>query len=184
MESSLHCHQLIRGCGLELTESKPPTLHTSTALFRFKLGEAIRNDSEALQHLGDFMDELLSDHEHISLYLDPVAIATGEDEANETPVSTLLTHVGSGQAESLVRLMLGVDALQPRIISILLDKFPEFIGNEGGDQGGAGATKVSVKILRQLRWLDYIIDSARLTEKLLETLGYMPPEMQSEIISA
>ncbi|KAJ2465389.1 Fanconi anemia group D2 protein [Coemansia sp. RSA 2337] len=183
MESSLRCKELIRGCGLELTEGRLPTLHTSTALFRFKLGEAIRGDAETLELLGNFVEELLSDHDNISLYLDPVVLATGEDNSDNSPSSSRLAHFGSGQSESLVRLMLGVDALQPRIISILLEKFPEFIGNEGA-HGSAGTTQPSVKILRQLRWLDYVIDSAGLTEKLIETLGYVTPEMQSEIISA
>ncbi|KAJ1717869.1 Fanconi anemia group D2 protein, partial [Coemansia biformis] len=35
-----------------------------------------------------------------------------------------------------------------------------------------------------LRWLDYVVDSAGLTEKLLETLGFVPPDMQREIITA
>ncbi|KAJ1902082.1 Fanconi anemia group D2 protein, partial [Coemansia sp. IMI 209127] len=61
--------------------------------------------------------------------------------------------------------------------------FPEFIGEEDSHEE-EGAIKVSVKILRQLRWLDYVIDSAGLVDKLLETLGYVPPEMQREIISA
>ncbi|KAJ2343942.1 Fanconi anemia group D2 protein, partial [Coemansia sp. RSA 2673] len=154
MESSLRCKELIRGCGLELTEGRLPTLHTSTALFRFKLGEAIRGDAETLELLGNFVEELLSDHDNISLYLDPVVLATGEDNSDNSPSSSRLAHFGSGQSESLVRLMLGVDALQPRIISILLEKFPEFIGNEGA-HGSAGTTQPSVKILRQLRWLDY-----------------------------
>ncbi|KAJ2869524.1 Fanconi anemia group D2 protein, partial [Coemansia aciculifera] len=184
MESSLRCKELIRACGLELTEgSRPPTLHTSTALFRFKLGEAIRGDVETLQLLGNFVEELLSDHDNISLYLDPVVLSTGEDGSDNAASSSGLVQFGSGQSESLVRLMLGVDALQPRIIKVLLEKFPEFIGNEGA-QSSAGVTQPSVKILRQLRWLDYVIDSAGLTEKLLETLGYVTPEMQSEIISA
>ncbi|KAJ2892585.1 Fanconi anemia group D2 protein, partial [Coemansia aciculifera] len=185
MASSAYCQQLIRSCGLELADNKPPTLHTSTTLFRFKLGEAIGSDSGALQQLEDFVVELLSDHDTILLYLDPVALPTEEeDESNEATASNRLAHIGSGPSESLVRLMLGVDALQPRIISILLDKFPEFIGNVGGDSDSASTTKVSVKILRQLRWLDYIVDSAGLTEKLLDTLGYMPSDMQCEIISA
>ncbi|KAJ2207335.1 Fanconi anemia group D2 protein, partial [Coemansia sp. RSA 520] len=95
------------------------------------------------------------------------------------------THVSGGlpQTESLVRLMLGVDALQSRLVATLVDKFPEYIGDEGTD-GDASATKVSVKILRQLRWLDYVLDSGALTEKLLETLGFVPPDMQREIVVA
>ncbi|KAJ2024251.1 Fanconi anemia group D2 protein, partial [Coemansia sp. S85] len=183
MESSLRCQELVRGCGLELSEGRPPTLYTSTALFRYKLGEALRDGLEVIELLGDFVEELLSDHESISLYLDPVVLSTGDDDNDISPPSHGPGQLGSGQSESLVRLMLGVDALQPRIITILLDKYPEFIGSEG-TQGSVGATQPFVKILRQLRWLDYIIDSSKLTEKLVETIGCVPPEMQSEIITA
>ncbi|KAJ2469405.1 Fanconi anemia group D2 protein, partial [Coemansia sp. RSA 2322] len=172
---------LIRDCGLALADGAAPILHTSAALFRFKLSDAIRSEPAALQLLGDYVEELLSAHDTMSLYLDPVAMLAAQDGGAES--SNRLAQFGTGQAESFVRLILGVDALQPRIISILLEKFPEFIGSEES-QGNAGVTKASVKILRQLRWLDYVIDSAELAEKLLETLGYVPPEMQSEIISA
>ncbi|KAJ2719745.1 hypothetical protein GGI07_005022 [Coemansia sp. Benny D115] len=159
------CAELFRSCGLELfTANSPSALHTTATLFRHRLTEAIRSTPTLVGTLTDFIGEILADHDNLSSHLDP------------------LTQPTSGSSESLVRLLLGVDALQPTLIAALLDKFPEFIGDEQGS-GSEGETKMSVKILRQMRWLDYIVDSAQLTEKLLETLGFVPPEMQSEIIS-
>ncbi|KAJ1810321.1 Fanconi anemia group D2 protein, partial [Coemansia sp. RSA 2599] len=164
-------------CGVELVKSKTPVLHTSAALFRFKLGQAISKDSATAGQVGDLVDQLLESHDDIALYLDPVTMASAEDASSAHPGMSL------AQPESLIRLMLGVDSLQPRLIRTLLEKFPEFIGDEGAKEH-LGETKTSIKILRQLRWLDYIVDSSELTEKLLETLGFVPPDMQSEIISA
>ncbi|KAJ1856196.1 Fanconi anemia group D2 protein [Coemansia sp. RSA 1822] len=180
MDSSQRCREVIQTCGVELVDGSIPVLHTPSTLFRYQLNEAIRSDADLVAYMGDYLDELLSDHDAISLYLDPMTLGTVTDD------STATMHVVSGglpQTESLVRLMLGVDALQSRLVATLVDKFPEYIGDEGTD-GDASATKVSVKILRQLRWLDYVLDSGALTEKLLETLGFVPPDMQREIVVA
>ncbi|KAJ1772573.1 Fanconi anemia group D2 protein [Coemansia sp. RSA 1813] len=168
-------------CGVELSEGCVPVLHTSAALFRFKLSENISANKLLAQECGDYIGSLLSDHDTISLYLDPVSLGNTDDSSIPAPQS--VDQPGLLRAESFVRLVLGVDVLQSRVISTLLEKFPEFIGEEDS-QEDEDATKVSVKILRQLRWLDYVIDSAGLVDKLLETLGYVPPEMQREIISA
>ncbi|KAJ1900527.1 Fanconi anemia group D2 protein [Kickxella alabastrina] len=164
------CSDILSRCGIEMFSDKAPVLHTSTALFRYKLSEAIQQDAQVSQVVGDCIEDLLAS-DSITLYLDPVT------QPQEDQVRGVY-----GQPESLVRLLLGVDSLQSRLIGLLLDKFPEFIGTE--DRQAAGETKTSIKVLRQLRWLDYIVDSAELTEKLLETLGFVPAEMQSEIVSA
>ncbi|KAJ2635418.1 Fanconi anemia group D2 protein [Coemansia sp. RSA 1286] len=169
--------EVFQRCGVELPEGKPPVLHTSAALFRFKLAQTISSDSTMADQIGDFIDQLLEPHNHISLYLDPVSVASTDDT---------LSHPGLSlaQPESLVRLILGIDTLQPRLIRTLLEKLPEFIGDEEEAKEHLGETKTWVKVLRQLRWLDYIVDSSELTEKLLEALGFVPPDMQSEIIAA
>ncbi|KAJ1964243.1 Fanconi anemia group D2 protein [Dipsacomyces acuminosporus] len=186
MEGEQRCTDILRGCGIELVDNQQPILHTSATMFKYKLNEAVRNDSDVAQLIGDFMDSLLSDHDNIAKYLDPIELASdaGGNATARAPTSQQMQFAAL-QSESIVRLMLGIDAFQPRLIATLLERFPEFIGYED-DQGSVepGATKVSVKILRQLRWLDYVIDSAGLTEKLLDTLSFVTPEMQAEIIGA
>ncbi|KAJ2158996.1 hypothetical protein GGF46_003364 [Coemansia sp. RSA 552] len=180
MNSTQRSKDALRSCGVELRDSALPVLHTPCALFRHQLGEAIRSDETLALAIGDYIDELLSEHDQISLYLDSAALSEGAT-ANAGQVGA-----GVQQSESLVRLLLGVDALQSRLVSTLLERFPEYIGDNDDEHGGCdtGVVKVSMKILRQLRWLDYVIDSGSLMEKLLETLGFVPPDMQREIISA
>ncbi|KAJ1951556.1 hypothetical protein EC988_004013, partial [Linderina pennispora] len=174
----MDCKETLLRCGVELRDGEPPLVHTSTALFRYKLGEAIATDPTLASTLANYIEELLSDHDHISLYLEPASVTAASDG------TAVQRHGGSAQSESLVQLLLGIDALQSQLITTLLDKFPEFIGDDDGNTDNASDTKVSVRLLRQLRWLDYVIDSAALTAKLIETLGFVPPEMQSEIIVA
>ncbi|KAJ1720135.1 Fanconi anemia group D2 protein [Coemansia erecta] len=174
---------ILRCCGVELRDDSPPLLHTSTPLFRYKLAEALHSTPAATQQVTDLIDDLLAAHDDIALYLDPVNMAATEQDDQQQATSVSFAQ----QPESLVRLLLGVDALQPALIRTLLDKFPEFIGDQSAATGpgslATAETKVSVKILRQLRWLDYIVDSSGLCEKLLETLGFVTPDMQCEIIS-
>ncbi|KAJ2716963.1 Fanconi anemia group D2 protein [Coemansia spiralis] len=177
------CVNVLDACGVEVAAGARPVLRTSSALFRHQLGEAIRSDAGLAQRIGDYADELLADHDAIALYLDPVAVPAADSGDGSTATQGVHAALGLAQTESLVRLLLGVDALQSRLVATLLDKFPEFIGDESGD-GDAGTTRVPVKILRQLRWLDYVVDSAGLTEKLLDTLGFVPPDLQREIVSA
>ncbi|KAJ2656256.1 Fanconi anemia group D2 protein [Coemansia sp. RSA 1200] len=174
------CREIFDSCGVSLSGGCAPVLHTSAALFRFKLSERLSSSESLAQECNEYIDGLLSDHDTISLYLDPVSVA---DPDNNSSILADQPNDQTGilRAESFARLVLGVDALQSGVIATLLEKFPEYIGDEDS-QGGDSAGKVSVKILRQLRWLDYVIDSAGLVEKLLETLGYVPPEMQREII--
>ncbi|KAJ1927073.1 hypothetical protein FBU59_007254, partial [Linderina macrospora] len=174
----MDCKETLLQCGVELRDGAPPLVHTSTALFRYKLGEAISSDPNLVSALTGYIEELLSDHDQISLYLDPASVAATDDN------TTAHRYGGSVQNESLVQLLLGIDAFQSQLITTLLDKLPEFIGDEDDNQDDASDTRVSVKLLRQLRWLDYVIDSSALSAKLVETLGFVPPEMQSEIISA
>ncbi|KAJ2691868.1 hypothetical protein GGH99_002112, partial [Coemansia sp. RSA 1285] len=174
------CREIFDSCGVSLPNGCAPVLHTSAALFRFKLSERLSSSESLAQECKEYIDGLLSDHDTISLYLDPVSVANSDSNSGilaDQPDD----QTGILRAESFVRLVLGVDALQSGVIATLLERFPEYIGDEES-QGGDSVGKVSVKILRQLRWLDYVIDSAGLVEKLLETLGYVPPEMQREII--
>ncbi|KAJ1887701.1 Fanconi anemia group D2 protein, partial [Coemansia sp. IMI 209127] len=144
--------ELLADCGVTLSDGGVPELHTTAALFRFKLSEKMAANGALAQKCGDYVDSLLSDHDTISLYLDPVSLG---DAGDSSMVGRQCSdQPGLLRAESFVRLVLGVDMLQSRVITTLLEKFPEFIGEEDSHEE-EGAIKVSVKILRQLRWLDY-----------------------------
>ncbi|KAJ3413081.1 Fanconi anemia group D2 protein [Chytridiales sp. JEL 0842] len=71
--------------------------------------------------------------------------------------------------ESLVKLMLGVEYLQTRLIGILIDKIPEFLFDEINESAGIFENMPRL-IMRQLRFLDFVVDPENLTGKLIEAL--------------
>ena len=88
--------------------------------------------------------------------------------------------------ESVVRLLLGIEKLQPRIVSILLEKIPEFMEDSLRDKALTKEEfqQVPGLILNQLKWLDCIVDGKELCSKLLEILTIAPVELQRDIITS
>ncbi|XP_015761600.1 PREDICTED: Fanconi anemia group D2 protein homolog, partial [Acropora digitifera] len=98
------------------------------------------------------------------------------------PVSISSDHEGcGGSPESLTRMLLSVDILQPKIANILLEKLPEFMGDEDSDR--ADGINIPRLVLNQFRWMDCVVQSKELTEKMLEMVGVTSLEVQREIIS-
>ncbi|XP_022805734.1 Fanconi anemia group D2 protein-like [Stylophora pistillata] len=78
-------------------------------------------------------------------------------------------------------MLLGIDILQPKIASMLLEKLPEF--TEDDCNNGAGDFNIPRLVLNQFRWLDCVIQSKELAEKMLEIVGITSVEIQREIIT-
>ncbi|CAM9248195.1 unnamed protein product, partial [Ectocarpus sp. 12 AP-2014] len=114
--------------------------------------------------------------------------------------------VGGGRGanaihESLVKVLLRVDCIQPEVIDMLLEKIPELVGEEetaaeGGYGSGAAARERTFSwqarcgsadlprlVLNQVRFLDHLVDSTSLTRKILEVLTVLPVNLQREMIS-
>ncbi|CAN0115626.1 unnamed protein product [Ectocarpus fasciculatus] len=110
--------------------------------------------------------------------------------------------VGGGRGanaihESLVKVLLRVDCIQPEVIDMLLEKIPELVGEEetgaeGGYGSGAAAPERTFSwqardlprlVLNQVRFLDHLVDSTSLTKKILEVLTVLPVNLQREMIS-
>ncbi|CBJ26655.1 conserved unknown protein [Ectocarpus siliculosus] len=97
--------------------------------------------------------------------------------------------------ESLVKVLLRVDCIQPEVIDMLLEKIPELVGEEetaaeGGYGSGAAARERTFSwqdlprlVLNQVRFLDHLVDSTSLTRKILEVLTVLPVNLQREMIS-
>ena len=100
---------------------------------------------------------------------------------------------GSDQTPSIVRLLLGIDAVQERVASLVVQQLAmaaEGMGGGGGGGGGGGAADSGEaaarrvrSLLHQLRWLDYLVNGEQLTEELMQVLEIVPPAAQRELIS-
>ncbi|NWY62883.1 FACD2 protein, partial [Chionis minor] len=98
-----------------------------------------------------------------------------------TPVRTegsrTLVH---SYCESLIKLLLGIKVLQPAVITLLLEKIPEFFFDIVGTFG----TNFPRLIVNQFKWLDRILDSQDLINKLMQMVSVSPVPIQHDIITS
>ena len=96
---------------------------------------------------------------------------------------------GSLKSESLMRVLLLVEAIQLHVQNILLEKLPEFFDLGFHDRtSGTSSLRldedIARLILNQFRWLDFLVDSQAFTEKLLQVLSICPLHLKKEIIGS
>ncbi|NWH90010.1 FACD2 protein, partial [Aegithalos caudatus] len=98
-----------------------------------------------------------------------------------TPVQTEgsrnLVH---SYCESLIKLLLGIKILQPAVITLLLEKIPEFFFDIVGTFG----TNFPRLIVNQFKWLDRLLDSQDLVKKLMQMVSVSPVPIQHDIITS
>ncbi|XP_058488047.1 Fanconi anemia group D2 protein [Solea solea] len=82
--------------------------------------------------------------------------------------------------ESLLRMLLAIELLQTSIINTLLEKLPEFMLDGTGD----GGLSIPRMIINQLKWLDRVVDSKELAEKLMELVSVAPVDVARDIITS
>ncbi|NWI88168.1 FACD2 protein, partial [Pitta sordida] len=82
--------------------------------------------------------------------------------------------------ESLIKLLLGIKILQPAVITLLLEKIPEFFFDVVGTFG----TNFPRLIVNQFKWLDRLLDSQDLIKKLMEMVSVSPVPIQHDIITS
>ncbi|XP_052633721.1 Fanconi anemia group D2 protein isoform X3 [Harpia harpyja] len=98
-----------------------------------------------------------------------------------TPIRTegsrTLVH---SYCESLIKLLLGIKILQPAVITLLLEKIPEFFFDIVGTFG----TNFPRLIVNQFKWLDRLLDSQDLVKKLMQMVNVSPVPIQHDIITS
>ncbi|NWX37329.1 FACD2 protein, partial [Notiomystis cincta] len=82
--------------------------------------------------------------------------------------------------ESLIKLLLGIKILQPAVITLLLEKIPEFFFDIVGTFG----TNFPRLIVNQFKWLDRLLDSQDLVKKLMQMISVSPVPIQHDIITS
>ncbi|XP_065498322.1 Fanconi anemia group D2 protein isoform X4 [Caloenas nicobarica] len=94
-----------------------------------------------------------------------------------TEGSSTLLH---SYCESLIKLLLGIKILQPAVITLLLEKIPEFFFDTVGTFG----TNFPRLIVNQFKWLDRLLDSQDLVKKLMQMVSVSPVPIQHDIITS
>ncbi|CAL1274345.1 unnamed protein product [Larinioides sclopetarius] len=85
--------------------------------------------------------------------------------------------------DSLIHLLLNMEVIQEKIISIMLGKLVDFSYCENTTLYDRSEGKtVACLIISQFRWLSKLVNSEALAEKLLELIEATPKEVQRDII--
>ncbi|XP_012587637.1 PREDICTED: Fanconi anemia group D2 protein [Condylura cristata] len=83
-------------------------------------------------------------------------------------------------SKSLIKLLLGVDILQPVIIKILFEKLPEFFFENVNSDG----IHMPRLIISQLKWLDRVVDGKDLSTKIMQLVSVAPVGLQHDLITS
>ncbi|CAD7684900.1 unnamed protein product [Nyctereutes procyonoides] len=88
--------------------------------------------------------------------------------------------MGTSYSKSLIKLLLGIDILQPVIIKTLFEKLPEFLFENVNSDG----LNIPRLIISQLKWLDRIVDGKDLTTKIMQLISIAPLYLQHDFVTS
>ncbi|XP_058420696.1 Fanconi anemia group D2 protein isoform X2 [Diceros bicornis minor] len=90
------------------------------------------------------------------------------------------TSMGASYSKSLIKLLLGIDILQPAIIKTLFEKLPEFLFEKVNSDG----ISMPRLIINQLKWLDRVVDGKDLTTKIMQLISIAPLYLQHDFVTS
>ncbi|CAG8833851.1 13279_t:CDS:2, partial [Racocetra persica] len=126
------------------------------SIFRFNLIQKIKShpqypDKAIDSFLNALQEYLALDDEKLKACLQPLSV-NGKSIYDST-------------FDSLIRILLSIDFFQTTLIDQLLERLPTFISESDHD---IIESPIPQLILKQLKWLDNVINPPQLTEKILE----------------
>ncbi|KAM6162731.1 Fanconi anemia group D2 protein [Erethizon dorsatum] len=90
------------------------------------------------------------------------------------------SSMGTSYCRSLIKLLLGIDVLQPAIIKTLFEKLPEFLFVKVNGDG----ISMPRLIISQLKWLDRVVDGKDLTAKIMQLISVAPERLQHDLLTS
>ncbi|RIB11525.1 Fanconi anaemia protein FANCD2 [Gigaspora rosea] len=167
-------HTFISEAGLKL-EGHVEGVHELTvepSIFRFNLIQKIKSHPQYPDKVIDMFLNALQ--EYLSL----------DDEKFKAclqPPSVNGKSIYDSTSDSLIRILLSIDFFQTTLVDQLLERLPTFISESDHD---IIESPIPQLILKQLKWLDNIVNPPQLTEKILEMIPITPLGIQKEIITS
>ena len=168
--------RVLSDAGLHLNERKDQfnELVVDEAIFKYKLGQKLKQDftcqmiDEFYRGFSEFIEKPVCFRQCL------LPTWKSEDNSNSSPVAQ----------ESVFRMFLGIEVLQPKVVTMLLEKLPEYMEESLRDDS---LTKEEFKqipnlVLNQLKWLDCVVDGKELCSKLMEILSISSVELQQDIV--
>ncbi|PVU93254.1 hypothetical protein BB559_003370 [Furculomyces boomerangus] len=158
--------QILSKIGINLSDTKVE-INQETIFSKENLRKIIENIDRS-----DFIDGFstyISNEECLRKTLLPMT---------RTNQNTSINSFAEKNEESLVRLLLGIDQIQTKLIENILELLPEYAESSERSNG------ISSLIIENLKWLDYISNPKILSEKYLEVLEIVPEIVQKEMLAA
>nr|XP_054752443.1 Fanconi anemia group D2 protein-like [Lytechinus pictus] len=152
----------------------PNQLNVDQVMFQKKLRKSVKSRMNVEETVEEFISGLQN---HIE---DPVRF---KYSLLPTCSSAECESARGGNQDSLMRLILAIDELQPALVNMLLEKLPEFMGEEDSMFDYSEAVDLPKLILNQFHWMDNVINSKEMTDKMLEMVEISSPSVQREIIA-
>uniref|UniRef100_A0A8D0BLI9 FA complementation group D2 n=1 Tax=Salvator merianae TaxID=96440 RepID=A0A8D0BLI9_SALMN len=143
------------------------------AIFQKKLHQALRKHSSYPQIVDELVSGLESHIENRDQFrncLLPCVPTKNQETSNAV----------HSYCESLIKLLLGIEILQPAVIRLLFEKLPEFFQESVGSDG----LNLPRLIINQLKWLDRIVDSKTLVSTIMQMTSVSPLPIQHDIITS
>ncbi|XP_054834119.1 Fanconi anemia group D2 protein [Eublepharis macularius] len=174
VESNNVFGQLLKAAGITLKAGeKQNEIATDGAVFQKKLHQALRKHPSCPQIVEELVSGLESHIENRDQFrncLLPCVPAQSQEMSNAV----------HSYCESLIKLLLGIEILQPAVIRLLFEKLPEFFHESVGSDG----LNLPRLIINQLKWLDRIVDSKDLVLTVMQIICVSPLSIQHDIITS
>ncbi|XP_013394620.1 Fanconi anemia group D2 protein [Lingula anatina] len=168
--------QLVSKAGLTImSKNRPNELSVDPAVFQRNLTLALKRHPDFPMVVEEFISAIqshIADQKRFYWSLMP----TGVDADSEN-VSR------AGAQDSLLRLLLGIDLIQPAVMKMLLEKLPEFTEDQESIFEQGEKVDMPKLIMNQFRWLDRIVNSKELTDKMMEIVSISSMDVQREVIT-
>ncbi|KAG3295077.1 Fanconi anemia complementation group D2 [Ictidomys tridecemlineatus] len=165
--------RLLKTSGLVLkTGENQNQLAVDQIIFQKKLLQSLRKHPSYPKVIEEFVDGLesyIEDHDSFRNCL--LSCERLHDQE---------ASMGASYSKSLIKLLLGIDILQPAIIKILFEKLPEFLFKTASSDG----INMPRLIFSQLKWLDRIVDGKDLTTKIMQLISIAPVYLQHDFVTS
>ncbi|GAB1291159.1 Fanconi anemia group D2 protein homolog [Apodemus speciosus] len=179
--------RLLKASGLTLkTGENQNQLGVDQIIFQRKLFQALRKHPSYPKVIEEFVNGLESyteDSESLrNCLLSCERLQDEEARCGEEAAfqQFSLRSMGTFYSKSLIKLLLGIDILQPAIIKMLFEKVPQFLF-ESERRDGISMPRL---IINQLKWLDRIVDSKDLTAQMMQLISVAPVSLQHDFITS
>ncbi|KAG0275935.1 Fanconi anemia group D2 protein [Linnemannia exigua] len=164
-------YAICQQAGLELgQDGGPNVLNVEPSRFQREATRLIQrggaSGASCVESFLEGLQEHLEDADNLRICLIPIIKSSEKGQ------------LGFSNSESLIRILLSIDIIQPGLMEALLERIFGFLSDEEKE------SPTPKLILQQMRWLNNIIEPAQLSAKLLEVIGVSSVTIQRDIITS